>query len=407
MKVLKPLVSLLVLCSSLVYALDDTKKLDSYISKNKNDQFQSDYDKNEAESSKLRDSWIAPLNLNYTYSKSDPYDNKQTQENAGIYMDQAIFKSGGIYYGIKYAQASRKYGNYSVDVSKRTVVKDAVSLLMQIKQTSLKEIKQELQISNSQISLDQKKEHYLNGQLDSGFLNNAIIEKNVVTQTLYDIKTNKERLISKFKAISDMPYNQLSIPYLKDLTQDEFIDNNIVLSMNESERERNGYNKNVTIAKYLPSVNFVAGYNWQKSQNQSFFSGSGTVSQETSYYNYGIKANLPLDINTFRDIEVSKLDYLKSQLVVEDNKRELIAIYEQVMQNIENLENKKVLSKENSDLYEALLAETTDLYNAGYKTKYDVDLLKNSLEIQNLDVQIYEIDKQLELLTLYEMYKKD
>lgn len=401
MKVLKPLISLLVLYSTISFALEDNEKLDKYISENKKEQFDSDYDKNEEESLKLRDSWIAPINLNYSYTKSNPYEIRQSKENAGIYMDQPIFQSGGIYYGIKFAEASRDYGEYSIDVAKRKVVKDAISLLMQIKQTTLKEAKQELQIKNSQISLDQKREDYLNGQLDSGFLNNAIIETNVVTQSLYDIKTSKERLISKFKAISDTPYTQLNIPYLENLSQDEFINNNIVLSMSKSDRQRNGFNKNVTIAKYLPSVNLTASYNWQSSS--SF--GAGGTTPETNYYNYGLKFNLPIDINTFRDIEVSKLEYLKSQLVVEDNKRELIAIYEQVMQNIENLENKKLLSKENADLYSELLAETIDLYNAGYKTKYDVDLLKNSLEIQNLDVQIYDIDKQLELLTLYEMYK--
>ncbi|MEK6660150.1 MAG: TolC family protein, partial [Campylobacterota bacterium] len=125
---------------------------------------------------------------------------------------------------------------------------------------------------------------------------------------------------------------------------------------------------------------------------------------EKDYYNFGFKANLPIDINSFRDVESFKIDYLKSKLVVEDRKRELKAIFEQVMQNIENFEKKKQLSVENRDIYEKLLADTVDLYKAGYKTEYDVDLLKNSLEIQKSDVEIYELDKQLELLTLYEMY---
>jgi len=116
---------------------------------------------------------------------------------------------------------------------------------------------------------------------------------------------------------------------------------------------------------------------------------------------------MPLDINTFRDIEVSKLEYLKSKLVIEDKNRELTAIYEQVMQNIKNFEQKIQLSVENSDIYSQLLSETSELYAAGYKTKYDVDLLQNSLDIQNYDIEIFKIDKQLELLTLYEMYKND
>ncbi|OHE02738.1 MAG: transporter [Sulfurimonas sp. RIFOXYD12_FULL_33_39] len=399
MKVLNPLIVLSLLCSSLL--LSD-EKLDSYISTNKKEQFDYDYKKNEAESSKLRDSWIAPLNLNYGYTKSDPYGSEQTAESAAIRMDQPIFQSGGIYYGIKFAQASKVYANYSIDVVKRKLVKDAISLLMQIKQMNLKISKQNLVIKNSEINLAQKKEDYLNGQLDSGFLNSAIIDRNVVVQALYDIQTNKERLISKFHVISDIDYESAFIPNLKLLTKEQFLSNNIVISLSDSELNKNRYAADVTVAKYLPKVNFVSGYNWSKS-NSPFQFGSN----EKNYYDFGFKATMPFDINTFRDVESSKISYLKSELMIEDKKREQIAIFEQVMQNIENFEKKKQLSVENLELYEMLLSDTQQLYSAGYKTKYDVELLKNSVEIQKSDINIYEIDKQLELLTLYEMYKDE
>ncbi|MCW8954270.1 MAG: TolC family protein [Sulfurimonas sp.] len=406
MKVLKPLVTLLVLFSTLVGS-DADEQLDAYISDNKKEQFKYDYEKNEAESSKLRDSWIAPLNLNYSYSKSNPYENEQIQENSSITMDQPIFQSGGIYYGIKFAEASKIYANYSVDAAKRKLVKDAISLLMQIKQIDLKIDKQKLQIKNSEINLAQKKEDYLNGQLDSGFLDNAIIERNIVIQALYDIQTNKERLISKFNAISDVKHENAFVPTLKFLSQEEFLEHNIILNMSQSEIEKNRYNKNVTVAKYLPRVSLTAGYNWSESQNQQYIPGSASVSNRTDYYNYGFRATMPIDINTFRDVESSRVDFLKSKLVIEDRKRELNAIYEQVMQNIDNLEKKKQLSVENRELYERLLSDTQELFRAGYKTNYDVELLQNSVEIQDKDIKIFEIDKQLELLTLYEMYKND
>lgn len=400
MKVLNLSIALSLLCSSLLFS---DEELDSYISQNKKEQFIYDYEKNEAESSKLRDSWIVPLNLNYTHSKSDPYGEQQTSESASIKMDQPIFQSGGIYYGIKFAEASRIYSDYSIDVAKRKLVKDAVSLLMQIKQIDLKVSKQKLQIENSEINLAQKKEDYLNGQLDSGFLDSAIIDRNILIQALYDLETNKERLISKFNAISDMNYKNAFVPNLNILTQEQFLKHNIVLGMSESEIVKNRYAKDVTVAQYLPKVNITAGYNWDKSDSIYQFGSA----KEKDYYNFGFKVNLPLDINTFRDIESSKIDYLKSQLLVEDKMRELKAIFEQVMQNIENFERKKQLSVENMELYEKLLSDTKELYQAGYKTQYDVELLQNSVAIQKSDVKIYELDKQLELLTLYEMYKND
>ena len=399
MKALKLSIALSLLCSTLLISQE---QLDSYISENKKELFNYDYEKNEAQSSKLRDSWIVPLNLNYSYSKSNPYGDEQTNENASIKMDQPIFQSGGIYYGIKFAEASKIYSDYSVDVAKRKLVKDAISLLMQIKQIDLKIQNQKLRIENAEINLAQKKEEYLNGQLDSGFLDSAIIDRNVVIQALYDLQTNKERLISKFSAISDMDHKGAFVPSLEMLTLEKFLQNNIVLGMSEGEIEKNRYAKDVTVAKYLPKVNLTASYNWDKTTT-SLLLGP----REKDYYSVGFRASLPIDINTFRDVESSKIDYLKAKLAVDDRKRELRAIYEQVMQNIDNFEKKKLLSVENRDIYERLLEDTKELYSAGYKTKYDVELLQNSVEIQKSDVAIYEIDKQLELLTLYEMYKDE
>ena len=272
---------------------------------------------------------------------------------------------------------------------------------------NLKVKRQKLQIKNSEIKLEQKKEQYLNGQLDSGFLDNAIIERNIVIQALYDIQTNKQRLVSKFQAISDINYKDAEIPHLKVLDKDKFLEYNIVMAMSKSNIEKSRYSKDVTVAKYLPKVSVVAGYNWDKTENQQFGNTGAGFSGNTDYYNYGLRASMPLDINTFRDIEVSKLEYLKSKVLIEDKKRELLAIYEQVMQNIEKFDKKKSLSLENKEIYEKLLSDTKDLFVAGYKTEYDVSLLENSVEIQKIDMKIFEIDKQLELLTLYEMYKNE
>lgn len=417
MKVLN-LWTLLLALSSFLYAGDNkTENLEEYISDSKKKQFDYTYEKNEAEASKLRDSWIAPFTLKYSLTKNkqedEPYvgstgpvaadESEWEQESASITWNQTIFQSGGIYFGIRYATASGKYANYSADVAKRKLVKDAITILMQIKQADLRAKRQELQIKNTEIALEQKKEQYLSGQLDSSFLDNAIIDRNLVIQSLYDIETSKERLISKFEAISDKDYKQASIPNLQDIQKQEFLKHNLVLKMDESAAEKNDYYNNVTIAKYLPKVSLSAGYSWQ---GETKMLGAFDRPENTSY-NYGVVATIPLDINTFDDISSSRAEYLKSKVALADKKRELGALYDQVMQNIENLEKKKQLSLENKDIYKKLLDETKELYKAGYKTQYDVELLRNSYKMAGIDFKIYEIDKQLELLTLYEMYKKD
>lgn len=394
------------LVSSSLLANDHNRSLEDYISTFKQKEFSYDYEKNEAESSKLRDSWIAPIQLNYNYSRSKPYLKEQVNQNAAIKMDQPIFQSGGIYYGIKYANVSKLYNQYSIDVAKRKMIKDAIAILMQIKKTELQEKKQILQIKNSQINLEQKKEEFLNGRLDSGFLDNAIIQLNIVKLALFDIQNSKAKLISQFEALSDLDYKQAPVPHLELINLDAFLQNNIVLKQTDAQKKKNDYFKNVTVAKYLPKISFTAGYTWQKSEGQQFYAGGNLIdsSNELHYYDYGARFSMPLDINMFRDIESVKVDYLKSAVLQQDKKRELVKLFEQVMHNLKNLDNKIGLSGENIELYAKLLEDTTQLFKAGYKTEYDVQTLKNSLKIQHIDTKIYEMDKQLELLTLYEMY---
>ena len=403
MKVLKLSISLFLVSSSFLIAGEVASSLDTYISENKTNIFTYEYKKNIEDSSILRDSWINPINLNYSYSKSNPYSDVQLNESAAIKMDQPIFRGGGIFYGIKFANASKSYADYSVDIAKRKMIKDAISILMQIKQTDLKISKQELQIQNAKINLELKKEQYLSGQLDSGFLDNAIIERNFVIQALYDIQTAQEGLISSFKTISDLDYKSAKVPLLKLISQEEFLEYNLDVQRAKSQAKRDEENKGVIRAKYLPTVSVTAGYSWSKTDSTVAVFGS----PERDYYDYGIKFNMPISISAFRDMEASSIEYLKSEVLALDKKREQKSLFEKVMQSLDNLAKKQSLSIENMGIYDKLLIDTRELFRVGYKTEYDVKTLENSFNISELDSKIYEIDKQLELLNLYELYYRD
>ncbi len=384
-----------------------TGSLDDYLSELKRKQFGYEYEKTDQESSKLRDSWIRPVMLQYSFSRANRFSDTENQ-SAAIAVDQPIFQSGGIIFGVKFASASREFANYSIDQQKRIMIKQTVDLLMQVKQSELTIKKQHLQISNSEINLEQKREQYLNGQLDSGFLNNAIIELNLVKQTLFDLETRGSQLISQFKKLSDLDPKTAKIPFLAIVDEEKFLEQNIDMKLAESESEKNRLYKNVTLVKYLPEVRLQASYNWEKNSN-SVFNPSFPESRgyEVDYYRYGVTASMPLDVNSYNDFQAAKVDYLKSQVVIDDKKRELKLLFEQVMQNLTKYDKKIALSEENRKLYKVLLEDTEDLFRAGYKTQYDVDILSNSIEIQEINKQIYEIDKQLELLTLYEKMSSD
>lgn len=370
---------------------------DSILSKSKTQQFEYDKEKNSAEASKLRDSWVAPIMLNYSYMKSNPTKKTQTDESFSVKINQPIFQSGGIYFGIKYADAFKNYSNVSVEVAKRKAIKNVTSIYLQIQKLDLQIQKQRLNIQNTKIKLEQNKELYLSGHLESGFLDNSIISKNNAILMMYDLKTQKQKLITEFHSLSDKNYSDISLPLLKNLEEDQFLLYNLVLKQNDFAIKKDSYFKNVKLAKYLPKLSFSGGYNWFESD----------LSKDLSYYNYGLTLSMPIDINSFRDVESSRVDYLKSKIVFKEKVKEQKLLFEQVQKNLKNYDFKIGLSKQNLELYKKLLKDTQELFNAGYKSGYDVELLQNSYTMSELDVKIYEIDKQLELLNLYEVYEKD
>lgn len=399
MKVSPALKLCLTLCSSLLLA---DSNLDNYLSDSQQKEFSLSYEKSKEQSKVLRDSWISPLQMRYSYSKSNSYDNLSASQSAAISLDQTIFQSGGIYYGIKYAEATRKYSDFSTDLQKRKLIKEVISLLVQIKQTQLRVEKQKLEIENATINVKQQKERYLSGQLDSGLLDDAILKEVLQEKALYDIETSKEKLVSLYKALSDGDYEILKSPKLEMMSKESFLDNNIELLLIRSEQEKNAYYTDVTRAKYLPRLSLTGSYNWEKRDSLSFAKGSVFPGSETDYYNFGFRVSMPLDYNSLRDIETTKIDNLKANVSLKNKRKEAIAMYDMVSQNMKNIEKKIELSKRIVKLYSKLYSDTQELYKSGYKTEYDVKTLKNSVTMQELEQKILNYDKELELLNLYE-----
>ncbi len=405
MRVLSALSALLLLSSSLT--CNEEVPLSDYLSGLKQRQFSLQRKQAKEQGLMLRDSWLSPLNLNYSYNKSTPYDNEQISMSAGVSIDQPIFKFGGIYFGIKYANASLDTQNLTIAQQERILIAQALRLLMQIKKGAVQIERQKLLIDNARINLEQKREQYMGGQLDSGFLDSAIIEKNSAVGTLYDLQSGQERLISQFKSISDADYTQLNLPHLEWVEADDFMTRNVDLMLTAQSIERDYYQKQVTMAKYFPTISLTGAYKWERSEKFQLGNTAAGFSGETHYWSYGAKATMALDFNSLRDVESARLTYLQSKVSLEDAARAQSALYEQVKQNLSNFERRIALSQENRALYETLVHDTRILYESGYKTEYDLQNMQNSLQIETLNIAAYGFDRQIELLNLYEKLYSD
>ena len=70
-------------------------------------------------------------------------------------------------------------------------------------------------------------------------------------------------------------------------------------------------------------------------------------------------------------------------------------------ETIKQYEQRINLAQNDIKLYEELLQLNQEEYAAGFKAIEDVDTLKNSKEIRNLDIEKYKLNIKKEILFLY------
>ena len=369
-----------------------------YLSPIKEQSFDLDKNRSIIEAKKLRDSWINPITLSYTYQKGNQFPN-QKLENFTISVDQPIFKSGGIWAAIKYAGAKRIEALSGVELSRKALIARVVELAMNYRKLSYQIERQKLRLENARIDVATKRENYLHGTIDSTYLNNAIIQKNQIEIALIELKEQLLRTQEQLRAISDIDPKSVQLPHFTLVPKKLFERQNITLAQKRAAKKAAKYNRYMQIARYLPSLSLFANYNYQSMKGSLYFPG---YTYGDHYSTYGLRLTMPLfDINAFRNIEEAKLDYLKSGLDLAQAKRERDQLYVRIAKELKLIDKKIAIAKENHDLYAKLYAQTRDQYRAGEKTDYDLQTMHNSLKSSELDLKIYELDKQLLLLQLY------
>ena len=382
----------LILIFSVVSANDILSKTQKDILKNEKKQ-------NEKSSDILEFDWVNPLNLSYTHTKSDLTTPSQTSDMLTFSLNQPIFRSGGIYYAIKYAKANREFLKLTTSLKEKSLLKTAFITLLSLKNIDLQIKKQKLLIENAKIDIIRKKEQYLSGVLDSSFLDNAIINKNRLEIALLDMKSTKADLLKNFHTLSSLDYKSINPPHLKIVNIDSFIKKNIVLKNSKANIKQLDYLKKMTIANYFPTISLFANYNINRTNY--------IATSKDSYKQYGISISMPLyDINRGKNIELQKLKYLKSKLELIDKINSEKELYKSIVKKIEFYKKKIELAKEEEKLYSSLLKTTKDLYSAGEKTLYDLQTMQNSLQSTRLDKIIYKNDLDKELFELYEHEEK-
>ena len=383
----------LLLCSLIcinVYAVNDAFD-DKIISDKRLKDFELSSEQIKEDSSKLRKDWINPITYQYTKNLGEDYKT----DRSVISINQPIFQSGGIYQAIKYADSTYKYAALDLEQQKKELIKDALNILYNIERTNLNIQKAKYTLENAKIDVNRKKEQVLNGFLDASFLDDALLTLNTTKNNLVDLKYQKQELINNFNNISSKEYTNFELPTFKLFDEKEFLDNNLNLKKIEADVMKKGNYSYMTMAKYLPSVN--AYYTYSKYHETDNKASIDTENDQT----VGLTLNIPLDSRTFNDIQSKKIDYLKSKLNLENSKDDEKTFFKTKLDKLAMIDERLQITKDDLDVYDSILKIINEEKEAQIKTQSDLDTLQNSQKIKSLDLKVYEIDKQLELLEMY------
>jgi outer membrane protein TolC len=362
-----------------------------YLSQTKQDILNYSYDKAVQDSKILKNDWINAITYKYIYSNTETYDTSKSY----ISISQPIFKSGGIYYAIKYANSVKNQTNVSIDVQKKELIKQTVNLLYQIKQIHLTVNKQKLLVTNSSLDVQRKKEQVFNGILDTSFLDNAILDLNSKQNSLIDLEYQRTTLINDLSKLSDKKYEELKLPILSITNTARFMENNIYIQQAKDDINTAYWLKNMTISSYLPTVNFTADYTKYHNTDNN----QQIINNESK--SYGFNITIPLDIKYSYNIQSSKIEYLKNKAALKDKKREEEIIFDNSLAKIESLNKKIEIAKSDIRLYDSLVTQIKEQLDVGMKTPSDLETIQNSQTIKTLEIKSLNIDKQIELLEIY------
>ena len=352
--------------------------------------FEYNKEQNQQSSKKLKKDWINPITLTYAKSYGDLYD----YVKSSITINQPIFKSGGIFSAIKYADASYQYNNIDINMQKKELIKSVTTMLFNLHIIDLNLTKNETLLKNAEIDIIRKKEQVLNGFLDTSYLDNAILDANKIKNTIAELFYQKEELNNSFSNIASGEYKSFQLPKLAITDKETFLKNSTELQKAKSDIKQKNYLTDMTIAKYLPTISANGSHSQYHDVEKDLISNKNT-------YSYGVSVSMPLDVRAFNDIQTQRISYLKAKLELKNKSLEEENFYKTKLAKIKMLNNKKKIAKDDYNLYNSLLEIITEEKEAELKTQSDVDTLLNSQKIKSIELKIYDLEEQIELLEIY------
>ncbi len=355
-------------------------------------------EQNSVQSHQLENSWINPVMLQYSKNYSTQFGSTIDTQQFIVSVDQPIFKMGGIWAAIKYAKAQGKANALDIELQKRQLISQALTILYNLKKAKLQLAKLDLTIQNDDLDIQIQKESYEEGLTNRTLYDQALLKRNQDTTSKLEIELNIAKLENDFSLLSDHNPYALTLPNFGMIAQERYMNEQLELQRDAFRVEEKKENKYMTLTKYLPEISINGRYT-DEDLNPLFAAPGSSIKEQ--YFNYGFKVTLPISINSFDDVQTAKIDYLNAQVTLNEKKKTVANNFTLAQKRLAIIDKKIALSKDDMSHYESMLGTAQDLEALGDRTALDTKIVGNNVKVRALDQEIYKLDAQLELMGLY------
>jgi outer membrane protein TolC len=350
-----------------------------------------------------KNEWIGGIDLSSTINRSHSFsrENDNLSKSISIGFSQNIYKSGGIEFSIQNAKDTYNQDLIAWENENIAILQTIYEILLNMKKVKIQIAQSDYNLKNKHIELILKKIEYEAGKVDIVELNNAIMSKNTQFKDTISLKNSLKDLEHELSKYTSLRYDEIEILDFKHINKEEFIKNSLDLKYEKSKIDVLNTTYKELKSSYGPQVSLSTNASYSNdddlTNNTNDDSSSGSIS---------LKLSMPIfDITKDTKIEKSKLEVLKQKVSLNDTKNELLYTYEQIINQIDTYEQYRKTISENLELYNDLISVNATSNSAGMTSDYDLEILKNTKQINEYDLIINDINIKLQYSKLYFMTK--
>ncbi len=388
---------------SLLFSLSLTllygeRELSDLLSADKRQLLEYQQEQSSVKTKELEQSWINPIRLQYSKNYSTQFGDTISTGQFMVAVDQPIFKMGGIWSAIKYAKALGRANALDIEIQKRQLLSQALTILYSLKKSQYQLNKLELMVANDKLDIAIQKESYEAGLTNRTLYDRALLKQNQDSTSKLELALTITKLENDFSLLSDHKPEDITLPNFDMIDKTRYIEEQLELQRDQLRVEEKEHNQYMIFTKYLPEIS-VTGRYINEDLNPLFAQPGSSLNRE--YFTYGFKVTMPLSVNTFHDIQNSKIEYLNAKIALNEKEKMVINNFKLIQKRLEIIDKKIALSQEDAQHYQSMLTTTQELESLGDKTSFDTQIVSNTLKIREVDQEIYKVDAQIELMKLY------